>query len=151
MVWPGWVGHVHFSGRICDFDQLKRLTHGTRATRSGHRRDGVARDALAQDQANHRIRIGGVARQSHIALAFLCLHQTALCFFHSPHNRRHALCVFVDANAQIHFGRTRIFAIGRHQGQDFVCRLCFEVAQHYASPVAIGTVGKAPHSVQDPS
>ena len=151
MVRPGRVRHKNAGTRVGHLDQFKRLAHGAGAPRCCRSSDVAARNAVGQDQLDHRIGIGRITCQTDIGFRGLLFPEFVLCRLDGAHDRRHPFGVLVDAHAKINLGLARIVAIHLHQRQDLVRWLGFQGFEHQASPVATGSVGKAPHSVQEPS
>ena len=139
---PPGVGHL---------DQIKRLPHGTGAARRRNRRHLIARNRIAQNERDHRIGKGWLTGKGGIGLGGLCLPELFFRSLDRAHDRGHALGGFVDTDAKVDLGLARVFAERLTKGQNLVSGFFFQGVKHQTSPVATGRVGKAPHSVQDPS
>ena len=151
VVRPSGVRHEYARIGVRQTDRFEALTDRTGTTGGRYRCDTVTGHSAIQNQIDHCIAERRIASKTGIGFGCLNLPQLFLGGLDCTHHGGDALGVFVNADAKVDLLVARILAVRLHQRQNFICGLGFEVGKHYASPVAIGRVGNAPHSAQEPS
>ena len=122
VVRPCGIGHENTCIRVRHLDHVERLTHSTRTTRCRRSGNRATLNRVTQNQRHHCIRETRIARQTCVGLRLFRFPKLLFRRFDRTHDRRLAFCVLVNAYAQIDLVVPRIFAVRRHQGEDFVSR-----------------------------
>ena len=152
VVGPCRVRHENPRLRVGHVNEIEGLAHRAGAARRGDGGDVVARDGIAQHEADHRVRKRGITRQPGIGLGGFLVPPAALGFLDGAHDRGHALRVLVDADAEVDLVVARIVLVGLHEREDLVLGLFLEMFEHGSVfSGGDGHGGESPHSHQDPS
>ena len=151
VVWPRWVRYPNGCVRRGFVDQFHRLTDRACAARSGHSADACAINSAVQHQIDHAFDVLRFASQRCVRLGGLGFPDLLFGSFDRLHHRSDAFGIFVNTNAQVDFVVAWVFAVGLHQGKDFIGGLFGKMLEHHSSPVAIGRSAYMPHSDHEPS